>query len=216
MKNSKIFIAMILLVSISQFAQAQGTTNSNDLKFGFKGGVNFSNLYTQDVDDNNVLTGFNLGIFAKVPINQSFAIQPELLYTTKGAKLTYNNSFANGTAKFRLNYIELPVLLVVNLTKNFNIHAGPYVAYLVDGKATNDSQGTLFDYQNNLSNDDYNKFDSGIAVGLGFDSDNIGFGVRYNYGLQTVGKERNFGGTNYTFPDGKNSVINLYLSFSIL
>ena len=216
MKNSKIIIAIVLLVSISQFALAQGTNDNSKLKFGFKGGVNFSNLYTDEVDDNNVLTGFNAGIFAKLPITQLFAIQPELLYSTKGAKLTYNNSFANGTAKFKLNYIELPVLLVVNLTKNFNIHAGPYVAYLVDGKATNDSQGTLFDFQNNLSNEDYNKFDTGLAVGLGFDSDNVGFGVRYNYGLQTVGKERNFGGTNYTFPDGKNSAINIYLSFSIL
>jgi hypothetical protein len=26
-------------------------------KFGIKGGVNFSNFYTDDVDDNNVLTG---------------------------------------------------------------------------------------------------------------------------------------------------------------
>ena len=216
MKKSKIIIAIVLLVSISQFALAQGTNDNSKLKFGFKGGVNFSNLYTDEVDDNNVLTGFNAGIFAKLPITQLFAIQPELLYSTKGAKLTYNNSFANGTAKFKLNYIELPVLLVVNLTKNFNIHAGPYVAYLVDGKATNDSQGTLFDFQNNLSNEDYNKFDTGLAVGLGFDTDKIGFGVRYNYGLQKVGKERNFAGTNYTFPDGKNSLINIYLSYSIL
>jgi hypothetical protein len=216
MKKSKIIIALLLFVSISQFTFAQGTTDSSKLKFGFKGGVNFSNLYTEDVDSNNVLTGFNAGIFAKLPITELFAIQPELLYTTKGAKLTYNNSFVNGTSKFKLNYIELPVLLVVNLTNNFNIHAGPYVAYLVDGKATNDSQGTLFDTENNLSNEDYNKFDTGLAVGVGFDSDKIGFGVRYNYGLQKVGKERNFAGTNYTFPDGKNSVINLYLSYSIL
>lgn len=216
MKNSKIIIAILLLVSISQFTFAQGTSDSSNLKFGIKGGVNFSNFYTQDVEDNNVLTGFNAGIFAKVPITSSFAIQPELLYTTKGAELTYNNSFVNGTSKFRLNYIELPVLLVVNLTKNFNIHAGPYVAYLVDGKATNNSQGTLFDTESNLSNEDYNKFDTGLSVGLGFDSNDIGFGVRYNYGLQTVGKERNFAGTNYTFPDGKNSVINLYFSYSIL
>ena len=122
----------------------------------------------------------------------------------------------NGTAKFNLNYIELPILLVINLTNNFNIHAGPYVAYLVDGKAINDSQGTLFDIQNNLKNEDYNKFDTGLSVGVGFDADQLGFGVRYNYGLQKVGKERSFLGTNYTFPDGKNSVINLYVSYSIL
>ena len=216
MKNSKIIIAVLLLIGISQFMFAQNTNDSSKLKFGFKGGVNFSNLYTENVESNNVLMGFNVGAFAKLPITESLAIQPELLYSTKGAKLTYDNYFVNGTAKFNLNYIELPVLLVVNLTNNFNIHAGPYVAYLVDGKVTNDSQGTLFDIQNNLSNEDFNKFDTGLAVGVGFDTDKIGFGVRYNYGLQKVGKERSFLGTNYTFPDGKNSTINLYLSYSIL
>lgn len=216
MKKLKIIIALLLLVSISQFTFAQGSSDSSNFKFGIKGGVNFSNLYTQNVESNNVLTGFNLGIFAKLPITSSFAIQPELLYTTKGAQLTYNNYFVNGTAKFNLNYIELPVLLVVNLTNNFNLHAGPYVAYLVDGTATNNPQGTVFDIQNNLSNKDYNKFDTGLAVGLGFDANKIGFGARYNYGLQKVGKERNFAGTNYTFPDGKNSVINLYISYSFL
>jgi Outer membrane protein beta-barrel domain len=216
MKNSKIILAIVLLVSISQLTFAQSSSDTSKLKFGLKGGVNFSNLYTQDVETNDVLIGFNAGLFAKLPIAEMFAIQPELLYTTKGAKLTYNNYFVNGSAKFNLNYIELPVLLVINLTNNFNIHAGPYVAYLVDGKATNDAQGTLLDIQNNLKNEDYNKFDTGLAVGVGFDADKIGFGVRYNYGLQKVGKERSFLGTNYTFPDGKNSVINLYLSYSIL
>jgi Outer membrane protein beta-barrel domain len=216
MKNSKIIMTVVFLVSISQMTFSQTSSASSNFKFGIKAGVNFANLQTQNVDNNNVLTGFNAGIFAKVPITESFAIQPELLYTTKGAKLTYNNYFVNGTAKFNLNYIELPVLVVLNLTNNFNIHAGPYVAYLVDGKATNDPQGTLFDIQNNLNNEDYNKFDTGLVFGLGYDADQIGFGVRYNYGLQKVGKERSFLGTNYTFPDGKNSVINLYFSYSIL
>jgi hypothetical protein len=217
MKYSKILIAIIFLTVLSQISVAQLKTDGGGLKFGFKGGANFSNLYTDNVDDNNVLVGFQAGVFAKVPITSFFAIQPELLYSTKGAELVYNNAFVNGTAKFRLNYIELPVLAVINLSENFNVHAGPYIAYLVDGKATNDSQGTLFDVENNLSNDDYNKIDAGLAVGLGFDADTIGFGVRYNYGLQTVGKERTFSnGTKYTFPDGKNSVINVYLTLSIL
>lgn len=216
MNNFKKTMLFVFIVSTFQISFSQSSSDSSTLKFGLKGGANFSNLYTDNVEDNNVLTGFNAGLFAKLPITESFAIQPELLYTTKGAELKYNNAFVNGTSTFRLNYIELPVLLVVNLTNNFNIHAGPYVAYLVDGKATNDSQGTLFDIENNLKNEDYNKFDTGLSVGVGFDTDNLGFGVRYNYGLQKVGKERSFLGTNYTFPDGKNSVINLYLSYSIL
>lgn len=215
MKNLKTLLAFVLLTSVSLVTFAQ-TTDSSKLKFGFKGGVNFSNLYTDDVEDNNVLTGFNVGLFARLPITQTFAIQPELLYTTKGAELEYNNAFVNGTSTFKLNYLELPVLLVINVSENFSVHGGPYLAYLIDGKATNDSQGTLFDIENTLDNDDYNKFDSGVAFGIGYDTDTVGFGVRYSYGLQKVGKERNYNGTDYTFPDGKNSVINLYLSYTIL
>jgi hypothetical protein len=216
MKNLKTILALVLLASSSQVAFSQTTTDTTAPKFGIKGGVNFSNLYTEDVEDNNVLTGFNLGVFAKLPITQTFAIQPELVYTTKGAELEYNNAFVTGTSTFKLNYLELPVLLVVNLSENFNVHAGPYFAYLIDGKATNDSQGTMFDAENNLDNDDFNKFDTGLSVGIGYDTDKIGFGIRYNYGLQKVGKERNYNGTDYTYPDGKNSAINLYLSYSIL
>lgn len=215
MKNLKTLLAFVLLTSVSLVTFAQ-TTDSSKLKFGFKGGVNFSNLYTDDVEDNNVLTGFNVGLFARLPITQTFAIQPELLYTTKGAELEYNNAFVNGTSTFKLNYLELPVLLVINVSENFSVHGGPYIAYLIDGKATNDSQGTLFDVENTLDNDDYNKFDSGVAFGIGYDTDTVGFGVRYSYGLQKVGKQRNYNGTDYTFPDGKNSVINLYLSYTIL
>lgn len=216
MKYSKIMLLVFYVALATQFSTAQTRSDNGGLKFGFKGGVNFSNLYTDDVDDNNVLTGFQAGVYAKLPISSSFAIQPELLYSTKGSELVYNNNFVNGTAKFRLNYIELPILAVINISENFNIHAGPYFAYLVDGKATNDSQGTLFDVENNLSNEDYNKFDAGLSVGAGFDADNIGFGIRYNYGLTTVGKERSFSGTTYTFPDGKNSVLNVYVTLSIL
>mgnify|MGYP003602856127 CR=1 FL=1 len=216
MKKLKTILAIVLLTSISQVTFAQTSTGTSSQKFGIKGGVNFSNLYTEDVEDNNVLTGFNIGVFAKLPITPTFAIQPELSYTTKGAELVYNNAFISGTSTFKLNYLEAPILLVVNLNENFNIHGGPYFAYLIDGKATNDSEGTIFDGEDTLDNDDFNKFDTGISVGIGYDSNKIGFGIRYNYGLQKVGKERNFNGTDYTFPDGKNSAINLYLSYSIL
>ena len=107
---------MVFMFSIclSQFTFSQSSSDSSKLKFGVKGGVNFSNLYTSNTVDENVLIGFNAGLFARLPITKTFAIQPELLYTTKGSELKYNNAFVNGTSTFRLNYIELPVLLVIN------------------------------------------------------------------------------------------------------
>ena len=162
-----------------------------------------------------MLVGFNVGLFSKVPITRHVALQPELYFTTKGAEVTYNNTFVDGVARFKLNYIEFPLLLAVNVTDNFNIHAGPYVAYLVTGKVQNESNVNLFDFEENIDADDFNRFDMGVAVGAGIDFGSLGIGVRYNYGLTTVGKERSFLGTTYTFPDAKNGVLNFYAAISL-
>jgi hypothetical protein len=210
MKNSKIILASLVL-TIMGFTNSNAQS-SNVTKFGVKGGVNFSNLYTDNADDENVLTGFNIGLYAKVPVTNSISVQPEIYYTGKGAEVVYNNAFASGTAKFKLNYIEVPVMLVANVTKNFNVQVGPYAGYLISGKTTNES-GT-YNFQDNINTDDFNKIDAGVAAGLGLDLETVSFGVRYNYGLTKVGKERSYPAGNYTFPDGKNSVLSFYGAFS--
>ena len=212
MKKLKTTIAFLVLLSTSFFSNAQ----ESNLKFGVKGGVNFSNLSKDNAEDNKMLTGVNLGIFAKLPITNSVAIQPEIYFTTKGSKLTYNNVFVNGTANFDLNYIEVPILLVLNLNKNFNVHVGPYASYLISSKVKNVSDVSFYDFESNINSDDLNKFDTGIVAGIGIDMQSLSIGLRYNFGLIKVGKERDYSGTTYTFPDGKNSVISAYLSYSIL
>lgn len=206
MKNSKKLIFASLVLSFMSFTavQAQEKTAS----FGFKGGLNFSNLYTDNVDDNNVLTGFNAGLYAKFPISNNIAIQPEISYTTKGAELVYNNAFVQGTAKFNVNYIEVPVLLVMNITDNFNVHVGPYAAYMVSGKRTNDTN--FSSSQTELDTNDFNKFDAGLAGGLGIDLDVVNFGVRYNYGLTKIGKDDSF-----ISSDAKNSVLSAYIGLRL-
>jgi hypothetical protein len=206
MKNSKKLIFASLVLSFMSFTavQAQEKTAS----FGFKGGLNFSNLYTDNVDDNNVLTGFNAGLYAKFPISNNIAIQPEISYTTKGAELVYNNALVQGTAKFNVNYIEVPVLLVMNITDNFNVHVGPYAAYMVSGKTTNDSN--FSSSENELDTNDFNKFDAGLAGGLGIDLDVVNFGVRYNYGLTKIGKDDSF-----ISSDAKNSVLSAYIGLRL-
>lgn len=211
MKNRiQLFTVIIALVFSVNAIQAQ--VNDSAAQFGVKGGVNFSNMYTDDVDDENVLTSFNAGVYFNLPVSDLFSIQPEVLYSRKGAELRYDNVFASGSAKFNLNYIEVPVLLKINVTDNFNIHAGPYFAYLIDSKITNDGDGGAFDFESNFDNDDFNKFDAGIAAGIGFDFDSFGIGARYNYGLSTIGKERTVAGETYRVPDSKNSTISVYLA----
>ncbi len=211
MKNSKSHIAILVLVAL-QFFTTQAQSN---LKLGIKGGVNFANLSSSDAKEKKALTGINFGVFAKLPITNSFAIQPEMYFTSKGSEQTYQNAFTEGTAKFELDYIEVPVLLVFNLTHNFNFQLGPYASYLISSKVKNVSD-INFNFEENIDSGDFNKFDTGIAAGLGYDTKSFGFGIRYNLGLVSVGKEKTYLGTKYVFPDGKNGVINLFLSYSFL
>lgn len=215
MKKSIFTIAATFLMLCGLYIPVQAQVNKNMARVGFKGGVNFSSLYTKDSYDSKMLTGFNIGLFSKVPITERVAFQPELYYTTKGAEITYNNTFVDGIARFKLNYIELPLLLAINVTDNFNIHVGPYASYLISGKVKNESNVNLFNFEDNVNSDDFNRFDVGIAVGAGIDFGSLGLGVRYNYGLTTVGKEKSFLGTTYTFPDAKNGVLNLYAAISL-
>ena len=206
MKNSKKLIFASLVLSFMSFtsAQAQEKTPS----YGFKGGLNFSNFYTDNVDDSNILTGFNAGLYAKFPITNSIAIQPEINYTTKGSEQIYDNAVFQGTSKFNINYIEVPVLLVANLTDNFNVHVGPYAAYMVSGKTSTETN--FGSSTSELDTDDFNKFDAGISGGVGVDLDVVNFGVRYNYGLTKIGKDNNF-----ISSDAKNSVFNVYVGLRL-
>jgi hypothetical protein len=207
-----IFASIVMVFTTYAPSEAQTMQNSGETQFGIKGGVNFSHLYTQDADKSKGLSGFNAGLFAKVPLASMLAFQPEIYFTTKGSEVTYDNAFVNGTARYKLNYIEVPLLLAINITDNFNVHAGPYVAYLLSGTVTNKSNVTLFNFEDNLNTDDYNRIDAGLAAGAGLDFKSVSFGARYIYGLTTVGKEKTFMGTTYTFPDAVNGVLTFYMA----
>jgi hypothetical protein len=205
MKKQSLYLYALTLFMTASFGMLQAQENVTT-EFGIKGGLNMSNLYTDDADDENVLFGFNAGVYATLPVSDFVAIQPELLFTTRGSKLEYNNALIEGNAKFKLNYIELPLLVRVNLTKNFNIHAGGYASYLVSSKVTGEGS---FNFEEEFDTDNFNKFDAGLAAGVGLDFNPISIGVRYNYGLTTIVKDGD------DSSDLKNSNLSLYLSYKL-
>ena len=206
-------LILILILSINIVKGQSSVTNS--ARFGIKGGVNLSNMFTKDVTDKNTIIGFNGGLFLKMPLSSNFAFQPELLYTMKGSELTYN-SFISGKASFSLNYVEMPVLAVINLTKIFNIYGGVYIANLTSVVVKNKSNVDLFNFENELKKSDFEMYDWGLVGGAGLDFNRVSLGVRYEYGMKPVGKERSILGQTYRIPDAKNSTIQIYLSISIL
>ena len=214
MKFGTLLMAVMLFSCLKASAQEQQTSMENHLrpKLGIKGGLNLTNLYVADVSDEHVKAGFNAGLFAKLPVTEGFSIQPELLYSVKGAKDNYNN-FVQGSGEYRFNlgYIELPLLAVVNLTRNFNIHAGGYAAYLVNANVKNvDDHGNI-NGATELNADNFQRWDYGLAGGIGFDIQNFSLGARYNYGLHNIGKSGNLSGD--LTKDSKNAGVSIYVGF---
>jgi hypothetical protein len=206
--------AALLLTASTAFGQQQQTSAEPNLKakFGIKGGFDLTTLYSSDVSTNHMKAGFDAGVFAKLPVTRGFSIQPELLYSLKGAKSTYSN-FIQGSGEYRFNlgYIQLPVLAVVNLAPNFNLHLGGYAAYLVNSNIKNvDNNGNL-ESATELNTGDFNRWDFGLVGGAAFDIENVTIGARYNYGLSEIGKS---GSVSGDLTKGmKNAGFSFYVGF---
>src|SRR4249919_730293 len=159
-------ISALLVIFSTVKAQQQQTSTESDMstKFGIKGGLNLTNLHSNNFADNNLKAGFNAGIFSKIPITPGFSIQPELLYSVKGNKSDYSN-FVQGSGQYRFNlgYVELPLLAVVNLAKNFSIHGGGYAAYLAYANIKDVNNNGHVNGITDLNENDFNRWDFGLA-----------------------------------------------------
>ena len=214
LRNCVVVVAIFSFSVLSASGQAQRSSGGGGLtpRVGVKGGLNLTNLYVDDVEDENMKVGFNLGLFAKLPVTQGLSIQPELLYSVKGSKITYDlGVLGSNEYRFNLNYVELPVLAVINLSKNFNLHAGGYAAYLAQANIKKVDDDGPNDQIADLNEDNFNRVDFGLVGGLGIDIDAVTIGARYNYGLREVGKADNFG--SQALKNSKNSAISLYIGF---
>ena len=208
------WFSLCFLGSLAGYSQEQTTSTETVLtpKFGFKFGVNLANLYVDDVKDQNMKVGAVAGFYAKLPIAKGVSLQPELLYSSKGAKVTYDNSLqGKGEYRFNLNYIEVPLTFVFNVIDNFNIHAGGYAAYLASANVKNLKDGTIVGVTD-LNAEDFNRLDYGLVGGLGVDIDNVTIGARYNYGLREVGHSGSLSGD--ITKNSKNSSLSLFVGFA--
>lgn len=198
LKNITSTLAVAAIFGLSTFATAQDAT------FGVKGGVNFSNIVgndKEDIDDENILTSFQVGVFTQVGLSETFYIQPELLYSRKGAELDLG---AFGDTRLNLDYLELPIMFRVQILETINLEAGPYAAYLLNSKITNDNLEDSF----NIDTDNFRKLDYGFALGAGFDLEVLEIGARYSYGLTSIIE-------NSDFIDGRNSTLSAYIAIKL-
>lgn len=197
-------LLVVLLTIAVSLASAQRITG------GLKAGVNLANFHGDDVEDHKSKIGFCGGGFIAFGLGKVVVIQPELLYSQKGAK--WEEEFIGETWKltYKFNYLEVPVfvkmIMPVQGKVKPNLFLGPYFGILITdprGKVEIDGT-TMEDDIEGVKDTDF-----GVVFGGGIDFElgkgKIVFDVRYSLGLTTLDEED---------ADVKNNVFSFLLGYS--
>jgi hypothetical protein len=196
-KHLKNTVLIALLALPTLFSQAQ-------ISVGAKGGLNVSNLSgINDIEGfkSKALVGFHLGGFATFNLGRNFAIQPELLYSSQGAKV----EVAGDEENLKLNYINIPVMIKFLTNSGFYVEAGPQIGFKA-GDVTFDGDDISDEFENS-------DFSAGFGLGFQPTKSPFGVGARYNVGLGKVSDLEDFDDNNV---DVKNGVFQLSLYWRFL
>ena len=184
---NKLFVALLLLLSTTGFAQGRkklDMDHENFFRFGAKGGVNINKVtgksYKQGFNYN-----FQAGAFMQFNFSNRFGIQPEVNFVQSKSEFTndatdiYDNLFLSGSQKkATLNYLEIPLFLNINVgpSKRVKLQVGPSYGGLL--KQTVDS------LKNNGSL--YKNSEWSAIGGLWIQLPLINLGARYKLGLTNI------------------------------
>jgi hypothetical protein len=234
MKRIILLGGALLLSTAGLFAQTTQLTGS-DARIGIKAGVNLSTMRYSGfdlADDFNDATkqnvGYNFTVFGDFGVGNNFFIQPGISLQNKGTKLEgtlpLNGSTITGTNTSNVMAIEVPINAVLRIPTGtagaFQISAGPYVGFNIDGKSkvnvTSGPGSELGEQENKLkfgskNDDDLSSMDFGANMGLGYRM-NSGFIIGANYGLglsNLIPKDKRSGDTK-----AANRVIGFSVGYS--
>jgi len=180
------------------------------ISIGGKIGANFADTKVNGVlgtlaPEQKVYTGFTAGIMAEIPMTSAISFRPELNFIQKGFQIreTFDVSVLGidlplgGSARTRLNYIEMPLLIKYSIgseqAKLYAI-AGPNVAYAASAelrpRATFIIDFNLPHIPINLDNGVYDRWEISGVVGIGGEvkagHGKIFMDGRYNLGFTSM------------------------------
>ena len=187
LKTSAVIFVLFCLGINASFAQKKSKVDEEHESFfrlGVKAGVNINKItgkaYTEGFNYN-----FQGGAFAQFNFSKTFGIQPEVSFVQSQSEFTddtntiYDDLFGGGTQhKAKLNYLEIPVLLNINVgpSKRVKLQVGPSYGALL--KQTVDSLKTN---GNIYKNGEWSAI-GGLWLQLPF----VNLSARYKLGLSDV------------------------------
>jgi hypothetical protein len=178
-------VLLVLLMTVNTQAQ---------IKVGPVAGFNFSDM-TGDINSDGMLVGFHLGILVNFGVTDYLMIEPQLLYSTKGAKLSNDDLV--------LTYVEIPFWIRYQLESGLNINAGPYFGVMTSAKINEESV-----------RDEYKLLDFGLGGGIGYQlAGGLGLTASYQSGIGNIGdvKKTIIGDQPYT---AKVSMFKISVSYT--
>src|ERR1700712_4760182 len=96
MKRIYLFTVMVIAGFVVQ---------AQNLQFGLKGGLNLSSIDNNTTANFSNRLGYHVGGLIHIPVSPQIAIQPEVVYSSEGAKYTVSNGAEH---TLQLNYINIP------------------------------------------------------------------------------------------------------------
>lgn len=158
---------MILTVAAIAGLTFAANAQSDQMRFGIKGGFQSTNFSEGDFDSRSA---FYVGGLVDLPVQGNFHVQAELLYSAEGAEF----DFGGATFKSHLDYIRIPVLAKYYVMQGLALQAGPNFGFNIDSPEGSDPKG----------------FDFGISGGATYEfQQNFFIDLRYNAGMTKIADE---------------------------
>lgn len=205
MKTHRLFLIGLLAAPFASWAQAGAP-----VRFGLKAGATLSNIVGPGTSGDpkvSPLLGGVGGVFATVPLGQAqrWFLQPELLYSQQGHEL--KNAATEYEAKFRTDYLKLPLLLGITYG-GFFAAVGPQVGYLVNDRRTfrfhdySPATGVPPDITERVNTglNSYQRWEFSAVAAVGYRWQ-CGAGIELRYSDTFVSQSRNGLTSNYGYPD---------------
>jgi len=193
-RKMSLVVTMVSLLAVSSALA--------EVQFGLRAGANLAKINGQDIQEFSETiknkAGLVGGIFFSVNLGKFITIQPEILYTMKGA--TLSDPLPEYSGKLYADYVEIPLLLKIRLPLPVLqpvVFAGPSVGFKLKEKYVLNGQ-TIELGESLFENNDY-----GAIFGAGLDlGHHLQVDVRYSLGLKKVLTAA----SGETPPDVKNGV----------
>lgn len=192
-------LSFLSVIALFIFSFTHLNAQQEYFEYGFKGGINLSNVTGDQTSGFETRTSMNIGAYGLYKILPKLGIQAELLYSEQGfsdEEISADQLEEKIVKDLRMQYINLPVLASYNVIENLWVEGGVQLGYLV--RAEEEKETTIIGSTEEIMSetetigrtDSYERLDVGLAGGLRYKlNPNFMLQARYTNSISDINQE---------------------------